>query len=101
MTDLTSFLILGLAVFFTAQLVRAFPWPQWLAQRKPLTCNACMSGWSAIGFAAAGWRAIAEEPRAVVPFIGAAGVSYLLMLLKDRSTGSTWPPPPLDGSSNS
>lgn len=94
MTDLTSFLILSLAVFFTAQLVRAFPWPQWLAQRKPLTCNACMSGWSAIGFGAATWRVIIEEPRAAVPFIGAAGVSYLLMAARDHLAGSSWPAPP-------
>lgn len=96
MTDLTSFLVFAFAVFFIAQLVRAFPWPEWLRQRKPLSCNACMAFWSALVVSLSHWQLLREDPDAGLPFLGAAGAAYLLMAGLDRLQSAAWPMPPLD-----
>lgn len=90
-----DFIIFSLAVFFTAQLVRAFPWPDRLRSKKPLSCHACMSGWSAIGWLIAKAVVLEGALHELTPFYGAAGVSYLLMHVLE-SLPRQWPLPPSD-----
>ena len=88
--DLTLLLLLGLSVFYAAVLVRAFPWPAAWTLRKPLSCNACMSGWSAIFHGVWTVRSLPEA----IPFIAAAGVAYLLLVVCDKLSRDSWPSPP-------
>lgn len=96
-----TFLLIGFSVFFSAQLVRALPWPLAWRTQKPLTCNACMSGWSAIVHMGllTSWRALADDLDLALPFLAGAGVSLLLMGVQDALQSRSWPAPPLDGSS--
>lgn len=81
----------GFGIFFYAQLVRAFPWTDTVRQRKPLSCHACMSGWSTI---AVGLVKLAlQHPVDVLQLASWAGVSYLLMYILD-SLPRQWPLPP-------
>lgn len=77
----------GFALFFAAQLIRALPWPEWMRARKPLSCNACMAGWSGIAAGIAGMGPPTH-------LLGAAGVAYLLMGLTDSWLARSWPMPP-------
>lgn len=92
-------LMLGLAIYFASTLLRAFPWPSWLAQRRPLSCATCCAGWFAIASwcVMGGWE---EHWWSITILCGAAAgvallVEALVTLLRGNSNdSSSWPPPP-------
>lgn len=38
----------ALVFLMLIELIRALPWPSSFLQKKPLSCDVCMSGWSGI-----------------------------------------------------
>ena len=80
----------GFCIFYVAQLIRAFPWPDAWRQRKPLSCHACMTGWVTI---AAGIAHLLQGGFSPLQLGGWAGVSYFLMYTLD-SLPRQWPLPP-------
>lgn len=83
---MTGVLVIALAAFYVTRLLRKAS--KYLAERKPVGCNECMSGWAswAIGVGVAlgmPWR-LAE--------LGAVAGACLLLL----ELGETMRPPPAD-----
>lgn len=93
--------VLGLAVLFTAQLVRALPWPEAWLKSKPLSCHVCMSWHCAtvwwIGLVVMetlkpSWTFAGMPP--ITTIAAAAGFSYLWMHALDwLQAQSVWSPP--------
>ena len=67
----------GLALVFAVLFIRALPWPtEWL-KKKPLSCDACMTGWWSI-ISSPWWRAEGTSWSGV---LASAGVGMLLLAL--------------------
>lgn len=83
---MTGVLVIALAAFYATRLLRKMS--KWLAERKPVGCNECMSGW-------ASW-AIGVGVATVVPYrlaeLGACAGACLLLL----EIGESLRPPPAD-----
>ncbi len=79
-------LTLGLCIFFATEFIKALPWPQKWAQRKPLGCRVCLTGWTVIGIVLWG-----ESPLLVS---AAGGCALLLGSLNDYWRGLSVGPPP-------
>lgn len=84
--QVTGVLVIALAAFYATRLLRKMS--KWLAERKPVGCNECMSGWAswALGVAVA-----VGVPYRLAELGACAGACLLLLEL-----GETMRPPPVD-----
>lgn len=84
MDDFLHLVACALLVVFVAEFTRALPWPEAWKQRKPLSCNACMTGWALIALGA--WQGPSL-------YLLAVGGLALLMLKWLGSLGEVMGPP--------
>lgn len=59
------------------ELARALPWPKSWTQRKPLSCDVCMSGWSGIAWA----LGQSLTPASIFEGVSAAGLCLLALIV--------------------
>lgn len=78
-----AFIFLFLILF-----VRSIPWPKEWLTRKPLSCDACMTGWTCI-FAAAPWLIAGRD----FGELGLTAGYTMLLLAVHRKLTDTWAPP--------
>lgn len=77
-------ILFGFAVVFVVGFLRALPWPEAWKRRKPLSCNACMTGWCLI---------MAGLVGGFTPgLLAAGGVAYVLLSWQS-SWGEAMGPP--------
>lgn len=86
----TRVLILALAAFYLTRLLRKLS--PWLAARKPVGCNECMSAWAPLGISLVdGVRRLDFRPLPWLTIVAASGVCLLLL-----EVAETLRPPPID-----
>lgn len=66
----------ALVMVMAIELARALPWPKSWTQRKPLSCDVCMSGWSGIAWVVGGGGGTA-----VLEGVAAAGLCLLVLVV--------------------
>lgn len=88
----TDVLFLVPASFFVVRFVRALPWPAAWRAKKPLSCDACMTGWTLIGFALANY--LTHLNWDIVGWFAVGGVVLLLLDISGRLGSAGWPTPP-------
>ncbi len=70
-------LTLAALMLMLIELVRALPWPASWTQRKPLSCDVCMSGWAGMA-----WALVQGfTPQGIFDGASAAGVCLLLLIV--------------------
>lgn len=84
--QVTGIIIIALAAFYVTRLLRKAS--KYLAERNPVGCNECMSGWASW---AAGVGVALGMPWRMVELGAVSGVCLLLLEL-----GETMRPPPVD-----
>lgn len=78
-------------VFFVVQFVRALPWPEAWRSRKPLSCHACMTGWTLLALVALKVSGLLEA--STVDLVGGAGLCLAALQAMDRLGTPMGPPP--------
>lgn len=95
-------LLLPLAAFSLVMLVRAAPWSPYRLDRKPLSCDACMSFWVTFSLAfPLGWFFNAAWPWVLLHTAATPGATMFLLQLHRWLTVQELPLlPPFDVRSN-
>lgn len=78
----------ALVYLLTIELIRAFPWPRRWTQKRPLSCDVCMSSWLTIGHSALVW----DSPQGLVTAMAAGGLALLtlIVLITPRRGPPSW-----------
>jgi len=71
---LQGVIILAFAFLIAIELLRALPWPRGWAQKKPLSCDICMSSWGTIG-------CIYADPQRAGELMAAGGICLFLLVV--------------------
>lgn len=87
-------LVLALSNLLLIELVRALPLPTAWKQRKPLSCDVCMSGWAAIGalIALGSTQGRGLNLLDALDIVGGGGLTllFLIVLVTPRRSPPEW-----------
>lgn len=78
-------LVFSFVYLMLVQLLRTLPFPEPWKQRKPLSCNICMSGWPAIA---------ATLLTLNLSALAAGGLCFAWLSLLEGLQARSWPMPP-------
>lgn len=90
-SDVSTAFLWACLLTFVVEFVRALPFPlAWRAQ-KPLSCPACMTGWTVIGVGT--FELFTRGNPAFFPLLLSSGGITLILLAILHKLTDTWTPP--------